>query len=132
MTKELLVLFITNAIINQYQPVAILYQQATHRPVAKIVIIRRVDLIPYGFGHYSKHSSTIQFKVSGVNSIKIHKAIRGFLTRVCKRLTNNNSTPPIIKNIIRATTEFLIPPKNSPTYPKVRVPRTRPILSQTS
>jgi hypothetical protein len=39
--KKLFVLFVANAGINQYQAFAILYQQATHGPGAKIVMHRQ-------------------------------------------------------------------------------------------
>ena len=44
MVEEPGILFISVPVINQYQPVAIFYQQATQGPWAKIVFIGRGDL----------------------------------------------------------------------------------------
>jgi hypothetical protein len=69
MAHELLILFIANAIINQYQPVAILYEQATHGPGTKIVFVGRIEFVPDRFGHYAKHSAAIQLEITGIDSI---------------------------------------------------------------
>jgi len=57
--SDIPILLFADAIINQYQSVAIFHQHAAKCPVAHIVRISRVNLIPDRFGNNAKHSTTI-------------------------------------------------------------------------
>ena len=72
MAKEFFTLFVSNATIDQCQPVPLLNQQATHGPGTKIVGISRVGFLPDHFGNHSKHGSAIQLEVTGVDYVQVH------------------------------------------------------------
>jgi hypothetical protein len=59
MAQKFFILFGTNAIVNQHQLFAILYQQAAHGPRAQVVGIGRIGFLPNGFGYYAKHGTAI-------------------------------------------------------------------------
>ena len=69
---EFSILLIAIAIVYQYQPVAIFYQQAAKRPTAEIVIIGGVLFVPHAFGHYTKHGAAVELEKTGIDAIELH------------------------------------------------------------
>jgi hypothetical protein len=59
MTEKFLTLFVTDAAINQDQPVPLFNQQTTHSPGTQIIVVRRVGVVPDYFRNHPKHSATI-------------------------------------------------------------------------
>lgn len=72
MPEKLGVLFVANAGIYQNAPFAGIYQQATHGPVAQIVVVWWVEFLPHHFGHYAKHGTAIELEISGIDGKQFH------------------------------------------------------------
>ena len=69
MREEFLILFIADSIIYQDQSVLVFNQQATHGPVAKVMVVSRIEFVPDGFRNHTKHGAAIQFKIAGIDGI---------------------------------------------------------------
>jgi hypothetical protein len=74
MAEELLGLFITNPRIDEQQSIAVFNQHGTHGPRAKVVFIGGYVFLPQGFRNDTKHGATIEFEVSGMNGVYIHRS----------------------------------------------------------
>jgi len=62
MAPEPGILFVAIAVVNQDQPVAVLYQQAAEGPAAEIVFVGGVLFVPHGFGHNAEHGAAVELK----------------------------------------------------------------------
>ena len=89
MPEKLGVLFIANAGIYQNAPVAGIYQQATHGPVAQVIVIGRIEFLPHYFGHYAKHGAAIKLKITGVDAMQFHELEFAFLQLQCTKAATN-------------------------------------------
>jgi hypothetical protein len=67
--KKLIRLFVADSVVDQYQSVSILYQKTTHRPVAHVVFVSRIQFVPDTFGYHSEHRAAIEFKESCVYGV---------------------------------------------------------------
>jgi hypothetical protein len=72
MTEELITLLVANTRINQYFPTTRIDEQATHRPIAKIVFIGWHPFLPQNFGNNTKHSPTIELEVPAMYNMDFH------------------------------------------------------------
>jgi hypothetical protein len=70
-TEKFCVLFIANAVIDQYRLSAILNKQTPHGPRAEVPLIRGIQFLPYRLRHHAKHRAAIQLKKSGIDDVKI-------------------------------------------------------------
>src|ERR1051326_2461808 len=55
MRKEFCILFVANAIVDQYQPVSVFNKQTAQCPVAHVVLIGSIGFAPKRFGYHAKH-----------------------------------------------------------------------------
>jgi hypothetical protein len=74
MSEEFFILFVAHAIVDQYQAVAFLNQQAAQGPAAHIILVGGIEFIPDAFGDYAEHGATVKLEVAGVDGIKVHVA----------------------------------------------------------
>ena len=70
--EELCILFVSQPVVDEDQPVAILNKETAHGPGAKVIFVWRICLLPDRFRHYSEHRASIQFKKTGVNDVELH------------------------------------------------------------
>ena len=70
--EELLALLIAYSIVDQYQSIAVLDQQASHGPTAHVVLIGRVSFRPHRSGHYTVHGTAVQFEVASIYRVEVH------------------------------------------------------------
>jgi hypothetical protein len=69
MAEEIPFLLIADPVVDQYFPVTVDYQQASHRPVAKVVLIGRIYFRPQGFRHYAEHGAAVEFEIAGLYAV---------------------------------------------------------------
>jgi len=69
MTEEFFILLVADAVIDKDQSLSIFNQQTAKGPVAHIVLVGRVDLVPDGFGYHAKHGAAVELKVSTFDRI---------------------------------------------------------------
>jgi hypothetical protein len=67
--EKFCILFITHSIVDKEQSFSILNQSTTQSPATHIVFISRIDPIPDRFWNDTKHGTSIQFEVTGVDRI---------------------------------------------------------------
>jgi len=72
MTEEALILFVAEPSVDKYDFFSGVHQEASHRPTAEVVVIRRDHLIPYCFRNYPKHSAAIKFQMACFNRNDFH------------------------------------------------------------
>lgn len=89
MPEKFRILFVANAGINKYASGAGIYQQATHSPVAQVIVIGRVEFLPHYFGHYAKHGAAIKFKITGIDAMQFHELEFAFLQLQCTKAATN-------------------------------------------
>jgi hypothetical protein len=65
MPKELFTLLAPNACIDQYDFIGRFNEQAAHGPIAEIVLVGGVQLVPNAFGYGSEHGPAIKLKITG-------------------------------------------------------------------
>lgn len=68
------VLFISDAGIDQDQPVPFLDQQTAQGPGAKVIGICRIRFFPDGLGHHAKHGAAVKFEEAGFDGVELHLA----------------------------------------------------------
>jgi hypothetical protein len=61
-SKELVILFVPDAVIDEYEPVTIFYEKAAHGPGAKVVLISGIQFVPDDFWHHTIHGAAVQFE----------------------------------------------------------------------
>ena len=72
MGKELFVLLVAEAVIDEDLTIAGIDEQASHGPVAHVVLIGRVQFVPNGFWNNAEHGATIEFEITTVDREKFH------------------------------------------------------------
>src|ERR1051325_10209444 len=69
--EKLFALLISNSVIHKNEVIAIFYQKAPHSPIAKIIFVGRIFLIPQDLGDNAKHGTAIQFEIAGIYHMKL-------------------------------------------------------------
>jgi hypothetical protein len=70
--KELFTLFIPDTGIDEDFSIAGFNQEASHRPITKVILIGRHPFLPQNFGYNAKHCPAIQFEITGIYDVYFH------------------------------------------------------------
>jgi DNA-binding NtrC family response regulator len=71
-SEEFVALLVSDAVVDEDQPVDVLNKQASHGPAAHVILIGGIDTLPNALGHNAEHGAAVEFKISGVYCVESH------------------------------------------------------------
>ena len=70
--EELLRLLVSDAAVDEHQPVAHLHEQRAHCPGAEVEFVGGIGWGPELLGNHPKHRAPVQLEIPGVNGVQSH------------------------------------------------------------